>query len=286
MPQNNPFESVAPEGKGRISLGQRFLGIRQARIESRERALAGRRTELAYSHQLRKIAEQIGRRVRSAAPDGVLSSADATKLIAALNRYADVLWPWAESVANRMIAEVSRRDAAAWEEHGKAIGRALRREILSAPTGATMRQTLALQAEKITSIPREAAERLYTLTTEGMLKGTRAREIAREIMRSGEVSASHANMLARTGVSSTATALTKARAEHIGSAYFVWRTSKDGAVRPSHRRMEGKMLRWDDPPEIDGYRGLPGEFANCRCFCEPLVPNRLTAGRIQAVKPN
>jgi uncharacterized protein with gpF-like domain len=50
--------------------------------------------------------------------------------------------------------------------------------------------------------------------------------------------------------------------------------------------MEGKMLRWDDPPEIDGYRGLPGEFANCRCFCEPLVPNRLTAGRIQAVKPN
>lgn len=246
--------------------------LRKFRIEARERFLAGRTAEKQYAIKLRGLANQVGEIVRGVAPDGII--ADVSELMAMLNHYADLLPPWANSVASRMIADVSRRDAAAWAKHGRMIGQALRKEIEEAPTGAAMRQSLAEQVQYITSIPREAAERLHKLVIEGMPKGMRASEIAAEIMRSGEVAKSSAMRLARTGVSSAATALTKARAEHIGSEGYIWRTSRDADVRKSHREMEGKFVPWKNPPTLDGFTAHCGQFANCRCFPEPQIPER------------
>lgn len=254
------------------NLGERFINLRKARKEARERFLAGRKAEMFYRRDLRRVAQHIDGIVRSMAPKGVVTDLDA--VLKVLNRYADILTPWAESVATRMIQDVSRRDAAAWERHSKAIGIELRREIRSAPTGRAMREALRLQAAEITSLPRKAAERLFKLTTEGIVEGRRAEDIQRDIMDSGRVSITQARMLARTGVSTTATALTRARAEHIGSEGYTWRTSKDGAVRPSHRAMEGKFVRWDAPPTLDNYTAHCGEFANCRCFPEVDIPDR------------
>lgn len=248
---------------------------RKLRQEARERFLAGRKAETQYAVQLRRVANQVGEIIRGMAPDGIV--ADASLLTSTLNQYADLIMPWAESVAERMIADVSRRDLYAWQVHGKLIGQALRKEIESTPTGSAMRQSLAEQVRYITSIPRDAAERLHKLTIEGISKGTRPSEIAKEIMCSGEVSKSNAMRLARTGVSSTATALTEARAVRIGSEGYFWRTSKDARVRPSHKAMEGKFVRWDSPPTIDGMTAHCGEFANCRCFPEVVIPDRSMA---------
>jgi SPP1 gp7 family putative phage head morphogenesis protein len=253
------------------ALSGRIENLRQARREARERFLAGRKAESQYGSQLRKVAAQIDDIVRGIAPDGIL--ADPERLMDMLNRYADILEPWAESVASRMISDVSRRDAAAWEKHGQIIGRALRREIDTAPTGAAMRATLAEQVKYITKIPRDAALRVHKLTIEALPKGIRASEIAAEIMRSGDVSRSDAMRLSRTGVSATATAMTKARAQHIGSEGYIWRTSRDGDVRPSHKKMEGTFVRWDSPPTLDGFTGHCGESANCRCFPEVQIPD-------------
>jgi SPP1 gp7 family putative phage head morphogenesis protein len=253
-------------------LANRFLSLRKARKEARERFLAGRKAEKVYSRQLKQVARQIGHIVEGMAPKGVIT--DIGRLTQMLHRYGDVLDPWAQSVASRMIADVSRRDAAAWEAHGKEIGAALKREIESAPTGETMRQIIRKQVEEITSLPRKAAQRLYKLTTESITSGTRAEEIQAEVMRSGKVSLSEAKTLARTAVSSTASSLTEARARHIGCQGYFWRTSRDGAVRPSHRAMEGKFVRWDDPPTLDNYTAHCGRFANCRCFMEPEIPDR------------
>ena len=258
-------------------LVSRFLSLRKARREARERFLAGRKAESMYRSRLNQVARQIDNIVRGMAPQGVVT--DLSAITSVLNRYAEALGPWAESVASRMISDVSRRDATAWERHGKEIGQALRVEINSAPTGIAMRAALKEQVNEITSLPRKAAERLFKLTTEGITNGARAKEIQAEIMRTGHVTASTARMLARTGVSTTATALTEARARHIGSEGYFWRTSKDRAVRPSHRAMEGKFVRWDDRPTLDGYTGHCGEFANCRCFPEPVLPDRFTGGR-------
>jgi SPP1 gp7 family putative phage head morphogenesis protein len=249
--------------------------LRKARKLARERFLAGRKAERQYAVRLKQVAKQIDNIVRGMAPEGVLTAETASRVAAVLNRYAEILKPWAESVAKRMIGDVSRRDAWAWEQHGKAIGQQLRREIANAPTGEAMRASLSNQVQLITSLPREAAERVHALTLEGIVDGTRAKEIAAEILRSGEVSKSRAELIARTEVSRTATALTKARAQFVGSEGYIWRTSKDGAVRPSHRAMEGKLVRWDTPPDLDTMIGHAGEFPNCRCFCEVVIAEKL-----------
>jgi uncharacterized protein with gpF-like domain len=37
--------------------------------------------------------------------------------------------------------------------------------------------------------------------------------------------------------------------------------------------MEGKFVAWDKPPKLtDGTTGHAGEFPNCRCYPEPVIP--------------
>jgi SPP1 gp7 family putative phage head morphogenesis protein len=116
-----------------------------------------------------------------------------------------------------------------------------------------------------------AYERVHKLTLEGLSNGTRAKAIAAEIMRSGDVSESRAMLIARTEVARTSTEFTRARAEQIGSTHFIWRTARDRDVRQSHAHLEGKTFRWDAPPECDpGHHALPGCIWNCRCWAEPV----------------
>lgn len=232
--------------------------------------LRARRAEASYARDLRKLARHIGDLV-AAFPAG--DPAALPQMRDALERYGQAIAPWALAVAGRMLAEVAAREAAGWAETTRAMGRALREEIRNAPTGEVLRAQLAEQVELITSLPREAAERVHRLTLKGLETSERASEVAREIMRTGEVTEARARLIARTETSRTATLLTRARAEYVGSEQFIWRTSGDSDVRPSHRRLNGRAFRWDDPPECDpGHRALPGAIFNCRCYPEPVLP--------------
>lgn len=189
-----------------------------------------------------------------------------------LRRYADALTEWAEATAGRMLAEVSQQDSKAWMAMAAEMSKSLRDEIRSAPTGEAMRSLLAEQVTLIKSLPLDAAERVHRLTLQGIEDGTRASEIAKEIMRSGEVSVSRAKLIARTEVSRTASNLTQARAEHVGSTGYIWRTSGDSDVRHSHAKMNGEFVAWDAPPTLDGMTGHAGCLPNCRCYPEPVIP--------------
>lgn len=171
-----------------------------------------------------------------------------------------------------MIAEVAARDLKTWTETSKEIGSLLRQEIAESAVGRAMRESLDRQTALITSLPTEAAQRVRDLTIEGISKGTRASEIAAKIMETGEVTKSRANLIARTETSGTATELTKARAESIGSTGYIWRTSGDSDVRPSHRKMAGQFVAWGDPPTLDGMTGHAGGLPNCRCWPDPVLP--------------
>lgn len=190
-----------------------------------------------------------------------------------LRKYAVLIQPWARSVGARMIADVARKDRDVWRSRSAEMGSLLRREIDSAPTGDAMRALLAEQVGLITSLPTQAADRVHKLVIEGMFDSTRASEIAAEIMRTGEVTKSRATLIARTEVGRVATTLTQVRSQHIGSTAYVWRTSKDGDVRPSHRAMEGKAVEWAHPPTLDALTGHAGALPNCRCYVEPIIPD-------------
>lgn len=233
---------------------------------------SARKVERQYTASLRRVARHIGEIVSGLSPDGEITPDVAIAIDMALERYAQVLQPWAGAVASRMITEVAARDEATWFEVSRKMGRALRKEIETAPTGKIMRERLLDQVQLITSLPREAAERVRTLANEAIVQGTRPTELAKEILRTGEVAESRAILIARTETSRTATELTRARAEHVGSTHFIWRTAGDSDVRPSHRKLNGKVFRWDSPPECDlGHHALPGSIWNCRCFPETII---------------
>lgn len=245
---------------------------RSQRRVARERFSRARKAEKAFARQLAQVARQVGTIVSGMAPRGVVEAP--AELTQTLRRYAEMINPWARAVSARMIADVNQRDENAWAEAGEDIGRALRLEVRRAPTGAAMRQMLAEQVDLITSLPLKAAQRVHELAIEAVTQtGGRARELAQEIMRTGEVTKSRAMLIARTETSRTATTLTQARAQYVGSTQYVWRTSGDSDVRPSHRKMNGRVVDWDDPPMLDNLTGHAGALPNCRCYPEPIIPD-------------
>jgi SPP1 gp7 family putative phage head morphogenesis protein len=230
-----------------------------------------RGAELRYGSQLRKVAQQVGAIIQPFTP-GDMSQVPTIEHL--LNAYADMLKGWATQTASNMLMDVALRDEQTWKVLAKDLSRGLREEIRNAPTGVVMRALLAEQVDLIQSLPREAAQRVHQLTLAGIEDSTRASEIAKEIMRSGEVTASRANTIARTEVSRTATTLTQARAESIGSDSYIWHTSEDSDVRSDHRKLNGRVFQWRNPPVADertGARANPGCIYNCRCWAEPII---------------
>jgi SPP1 gp7 family putative phage head morphogenesis protein len=248
-----------------------MLTVDARRDTIRERAAFTkvRNADYAYSVQLRKIAKHIGDLTKGVNP---ANREQVDMLQRMLERYADIIRPWALNAARRMLDDVARRDERAWRTHARIMGRELQRQLFDAPIGNALQKLLDDQVTLITSLPIEAARRVHDLATGNLYTGARASEIAKEILATGEVTQSRANLIARTEVTRAASMLTQVRAEAIGSEGYVWRTARDIIVRPTHRKMEGKFVRWDTPPEVDpGKFYHAGMFPNCRCYCEPVI---------------
>ncbi len=60
--------------------------------------------------------------------------------------------------------------------------------------------------------------------------------------------------------------LNQALQKAMGIRFYVWTTHHDTRVRDSHAERDGKIFRWDSPPES----GHPAEDFGCRCYAHPL----------------
>lgn len=217
------------------------------------------------------MARTIGAIVRGFSPDGQLK--EAGPLVTALMQYAYVIEPWARSVANLMMADVARRDHKMWRANSKAMATELRRTLATGQVAEAYAGLQEAQVNLIKSIPIEAAKRVHDLTQEGLITSKRASTVAAEILRTQDVSAARARLIARTETSRAASNLVQVRAVKAGSQGYIWRTSEDADVRDSHREMEGVYVRWSSPPTLDGLKGHAGTLPNCRCFAEPIFPD-------------
>jgi uncharacterized protein with gpF-like domain len=189
---------------------------------------------------------------------------------------------------------VSKRDETAWRRYGAELGQELSAQLRTAPVGVELARLLDQQVTLITSLPLEAAQRVQRLATTALTEPTRWTVLAAEIMRTGDITVSRANTIARTETSRAASVLLQVRAEHLGSDGYQWVSVGDMETRPaigtkhfaelntlakgSHRKLNGTVHKWNEPPIAapNGTRAHPGQLWNCRCFAIPILPASLT----------
>lgn len=134
---------------------------------------------------------------------------------------------------------------------------------------------------RIKSIPTESLGEMQEIMLDGIRRGKSVSSISKEIQKSFGMSKNHAKMIARDQVASLNAQLTKRQQQDAGCKYYRWSDSRDGRVRPCHRALNGKVISWDDPPEMwydtksrgriyTGRRCHPGEDVACRCIAIPV----------------
>jgi SPP1 gp7 family putative phage head morphogenesis protein len=141
--------------------------------------------------------------------------------------------------------------------------------------GSVLAQLQDEQVALITSLPIEAGRRVQEIARGTLYTGARPQALRDEILRTGEVTKSRATLIARTETAKAASLLTQTRAAHVGCTHYMWRTVRDGDVRKAHKAMEGRVCSYADPPEVEpGKRYHAGQIYNCRCYQEPIIPDR------------
>lgn len=227
-----------------------------------EAFVASRAAERAYARQLRSVATRV---------QSVLATTSPEEAGAALDAYARVLEPWATRAAANMVLLADKKNREAFQRAAAKAGLDMRVLLHSPGVGQVTRERIADNVTHIRSIVTHARDQVATLVEESLSSGMRAETLAKRIAHVGEVALSRARTIAATEVSKASTALTRARAEDVGSEGYIWRTARDGDVRESHRAMEGRFVKWNEPPTLDNMTGHAGEFPNDRCYPEPVL---------------
>lgn len=204
-----------------------------------------------------------------------------------------------------MVTQTATANARSWREaameasRGREIYVALQQE-MRGPVGLRVREIVSENAELISSIPAKIRESVNLEIAGLEREGLRANEIVKHLrQRVPQLTKTRAALIARTETGKAAEALTQARSEELGIPAYVWETSRDQRVRPSHRILQGVLCFWDDPPAPEelahehstlGHYGA-GQAPNCRCTALPVLraealswPHKLYAhGRIRYV---
>ena len=167
--------------------------------------------------------------------------------VSKMNKFqeSDAFYKYIYTSVNRMVTplmvgnEKTWREAARKATKGKKLYRLLMEEVKQ-NNQYIFREQIVENVNLIKTLPHDTAEKVVNDIVENALKGKRAKSIEKVIVDStNQHSRASARLIARTEVSKTTTALTKARSENLGLNWYIWRTALDGdRVRKSHRNME------------------------------------------------
>lgn len=109
--------------------------------------------------------------------------------------------------------------------------------------------------------------------------GNRHESLKKELQKSYGVTANKAKFLARQETNLLMAKFKETRYQDAGITEYVWKcVTGTGAhpVRPSHKILEGKIFKWNNPPVTSApgepqRRCNPGQDYNCRCTARPIV---------------
>ncbi|MEG3384206.1 phage head morphogenesis protein, partial [Salmonella enterica] len=94
-----------------------------------------RQAEIRYRTSLRQIARAVGDIVNGHY-DG--SNDSVTEIMEALERYSEIITPWATKVAENFTADIVRQNEKQWRQHSRNISAELRNMVDRAPVGQVM----------------------------------------------------------------------------------------------------------------------------------------------------
>lgn len=188
-------------------------------------------------------------------------------------------------VVKRMVTPLAARNYETWRKAARVSTRShflytVLMEELKQGIKKDIDSQVISNAALIKTLPSDTAQKVVRDIEEYALSGLRVEEIEKLIQdKTRQHSRASARLIARTEVSKTTSALTKARSEELGLRWYVWRTMEDGdRVRKSHRIMNDVLVSWNNPPspellvkEKDVGRYHAGNIWNCRCYSEPLI---------------
>lgn len=120
----------------------------------------------------------------------------------------------------------------------------------------------------IQSLPDEYYKKINTIVNDLTSRRHPANSIIKELRKAGIQTQKRAKLIARDQTQKLNAAITQSRQEALGIEEYEWQTSGDERVRDTHRRKNGKIFRWDDPPADTGH---PGEDIQCRCVALPII---------------
>lgn len=125
----------------------------------------------------------------------------------------------------------------------------------------------------IKSIPADTLGDMRTIVRNGFVNGKSTTNIMKEIQHTYNVGKNHARLLARDQIGKLNASINEAQQRDAGIEEYIWDDCGDGRVRDSHKALNGKRFRWDDPPMVDvrtGRRCHPGQDYQCRCIAKAV----------------
>jgi SPP1 gp7 family putative phage head morphogenesis protein len=188
-----------------------------------------------------------------------------------------------EFIARQMITRVNTSNLKTWRDaankwgRGQQLYKLLSKELQGA-TGKRVRELVLENANYIKSIALEQAQRLTGEVAKAQQQGARAGTVAKMMrQRFPELLRSRVDLIARTETAKASSALTQSRAEDLDLPIYIWMTSKDVRVRPSHKLMDGVVCFWNDPPNPEA---LNGEKSTLGAYNVGNCPNDRCTARV------
>ena len=164
------------------------------------------------------------------------------------------------------------------QENSRIIGEGVRSE-LDGPSGRRISELLLLnwpQSEISQLLTHELIQYIYLET---LYHARRNRDVIEEVVEKyPNLNKEQATSIVISVASKANSIFSRIRMVDIGIRWYEWSTCKDARVRPSHRKMEGVLVSWAEPPSPERLIGKPpigtyhaGEGIECRCCAFAVV---------------
>ena len=126
-------------------------------------------------------------------------------------------------------------------------------------------EAIAANIALINSIPQQYLDRVEQAVMASLQAGTLNATLADDLLKIEGITKNRAKLIARDQLGKINSRLSQLRQQSLGITHYYWSTSLDERVRDKHRRWEGDLIAWDNPPP-DGH---PGQAIQCRCTAIP-----------------